>query len=165
MLSDDLENLRDPDTGPPRREANSSTEHFVFRLSSRTYALPPRSVEMVIALPPIIPVPTARPHVRGVVHVRGRIIAVLDLAALIGLDAAAEPGPTARLVVVMARHPFAFVADMTLGIWAFTNDAQKRATDDGPMIAGQIEDRGGAATLLDPAAIVDHVIRGGAVTP
>src|SRR5687768_12326421 len=109
---------RDPDRVRIDDEVVTYIDHFVFRLRGRCYALPPGSVEQVTPVQPIVAVPTVPPHVRGVVHLRGRIIAVVDLAALLGVDGDPEPGGNPRLVVIGGAQPFGFVVDGTLGIWA-----------------------------------------------
>ena len=152
------ESLRDPDLAQPEGGETASTHYFVFRLRGRTYALRPTCIDLVTPMQPVVPVPTAGPHVRGVIHLRGRVIAVIDLAALLAIDDQAPLPDSARLIITAGRTPFAFVADATLGIWAFADDAQTRSTDDGPIVCGRIEDRGGAATLIDVRAIVDRVI-------
>jgi purine-binding chemotaxis protein CheW len=150
--------FRDPDLAQPEASAIAATDYFVFRLRGRTYALRPSSIDLVSPMQPIVPVPTAGPHVRGVIHLRGRVIAVIDLASLLGIDDLASAHESARLIVVAGKTPFGFVADATLGIWAFADDAQTRTTDDGPIVCGRIEDRGGAATLIDVRAIIDRIV-------
>ncbi len=148
--------LLDPDR-PVDPHPIESTDYFVFRLYGRTYALAPDCVELVAAVLPIVAVPTTGPHVRGLIYLRGRIIAVIDLAGLLGIEGPPLRAESARLVVLDAPYSFAFAVDATLGIWEFAKDAQTRTIDDGPLVCGQIADRGGAATLLDPRAIVERV--------
>jgi hypothetical protein len=60
------------------------------------------------------------------------------------------------MIVVSARYPFAFVADVTLGIWACA--APTRSHDDGPIVSGRIENDGEAATLIDAHAAIERVV-------
>ncbi len=152
----DGDSLRDPDLAQPQEQAVSTTDYFVFRLNARTYAVTPSSVESVAPVQRIVPVPTVGAHVRGVIHTRGRIIAVIDLAALLGIDEAPAASESARMVVVSGRYPFAFVADATLGIWACPDHT--RSNDDGPMVLGRIANGDEAATLLDAGAVIDRII-------
>src|SRR6478609_8011456 len=128
--SAELESVRDPDRAQPHVGPIESTDYFVFRLSGRTYALTPTAVELVAPMQAIVAVPTAGPHVRGVIHLRGRIIAVIDLASVLEIDDQPVVHDTARLVVLDGRTPFAFVVDATLGLWSFARDAQTRTVDD-----------------------------------
>lgn len=152
----DADSLRDPDLAQPQAQAVSTTDYFVFRLHGRTYAVAPNSIESVAAMQRVVPVPTAGPHVRGVIHSRGRVIAVIDLAALLGIDNEPESSESARMIVVSARYPFAFVADATLGIWACAG--LTRGNDDGPIVIGRIENNGEAATMIDARAVIDRVV-------
>jgi purine-binding chemotaxis protein CheW len=152
----DGDSLRDPDLAQPQARAIKTTDYFVFRLHARTYAVPPSSVESVAPVQRIVPVPTTGAHVRGVVHSRGRIIAVIDLAALLGIDDQPQERESARMIVVSARYPFAFIADATLGIWACADHT--RSNDDGPIVIGRIENGGEAATVIDAGAVIDRVV-------
>ena len=150
--------LRDPDRAQPKADAIKTSDHFVFRLHGRTYAVTPSCIESVAQMQRVVPVPTAGAHVQGIIHSRGRIIAVIALGALLGVDDQAQLTESARLVVVSARYPFAFVVDATLGIWTCADGTQTRTNDDGPMITGRILNGGEAATLIDPNAVIDRVV-------
>jgi purine-binding chemotaxis protein CheW len=60
------------------------------RAGGEHYALPVERVLEVGALGEVTPVPGAPPAVIGVRNLRGQIIPVVDLAELLGLDAATE---------------------------------------------------------------------------
>lgn len=158
VTTPDSDMLRDPDRAQPKADAIKTSDHFVFRLQGRAYAVAPSSVESVAQMQRVVPVPTAGAHVQGIIHSRGRIIAVIALGALLGIDEQAQLTDSARLVVVAARYPFAFVADATLGIWTCADGAQTRTTDDGPIVTGRIDHRGEAATVIDPNAVIERVV-------
>ncbi len=71
--------------------------HVVFRVASERFALPLSAVrEVVLPQPPFARVPRVSEAVRGVMNLRGRVVAVVDLAALMGLSPqplAAGDGP------------------------------------------------------------------------
>lgn len=138
------------------------TDLFVFHLRGRAYALPAAAVEQVAAAPAPVPVPTAPAHVAGVVHLRGRILTVIDLAAALGLDeGGASGGPHRRLIVVAAwPHPWAFVADATVGVRAVTG-ATTDEDDAGPVRSHAVLD-GDAVTVLDLDALVGDLTAAGA---
>jgi purine-binding chemotaxis protein CheW len=70
-----------------------------FTAAGRSYALPLERVAEVLALPPdIVPVPRAGTAALGVVALRGGVLPLLSLPALLGL-AAPPPGAEARIVV------------------------------------------------------------------
>lgn len=75
-----------------------TTEFLLVRLAARRVGLPIDCVIAVEPLGPVHPVPTREPACRGVTTTRGRVIPVLDLAALIG----AEPGEIGGTVVLLS---------------------------------------------------------------
>jgi len=58
-----------------------STRFLTFTLGQESYGLPVLHVREIIRICPITPVPNMPPHVRGVINLRGTVIAVLDLRA------------------------------------------------------------------------------------
>jgi purine-binding chemotaxis protein CheW len=62
------------------------------------YALPLDSITAVYDRTPIIPVPCTPPFVAGIANIRGHIIPVLDLAALLGIADGNTPGAAALVL-------------------------------------------------------------------
>jgi purine-binding chemotaxis protein CheW len=74
--------------------------HLVtFALDREEFGIPIGQVREVIRVSDITRVPQARPHVRGVTNLRGRILAVVEIRTRMGLPAA-EITPRSRVVVV-----------------------------------------------------------------
>jgi purine-binding chemotaxis protein CheW len=74
--------------------------HLVtFALDREEFGIPIGQVREVIRVGEITRVPQARPHVRGVTNLRGRILAVVEIRTRMGLPAA-ELTPRSRVVVV-----------------------------------------------------------------
>lgn len=87
---------RDDATGEPEAERIALVS---FTAGGRTYALSLERVAEVLALPPnVTPVPRAGIAAMGVVALRGGVLPLLSLPALLGLIAP-EPGMDARIVV------------------------------------------------------------------
>ena len=63
---------------------------LTFHLEGNPYALPLDAVAEVLAAPAVRRVPAGPPGVAGLVEAGGRVVAVLDLAALVGEPPAAE---------------------------------------------------------------------------
>ncbi len=75
--------------------------HVVFRVARERYALPLAAVrEVVVPQPPFARVPRASEAVRGVMNLRGRVIAVVDLAALVGLPAQPLQAATGHVLML-----------------------------------------------------------------
>ena len=59
--------------------------YLTFHLGASHYAVPVRLVREVVRLCPITSVPQMPDHVRGVINLRGTVLAVLDLRAKFGM--------------------------------------------------------------------------------
>lgn len=68
-----------PPADEPDPRAALAGKHITFRVGAELYALPIHVVREILGLLPITRVPHAPPDVRGVVNLRGRVIAVTDL--------------------------------------------------------------------------------------
>src|ERR1700687_3945203 len=55
-----------------------------LRVGRETLGLPISLVREIVRVPEITPVPNAPPHIEGVINLRGRIIAVIDLGKRFG---------------------------------------------------------------------------------
>ncbi len=83
----------------------------LFRLGEANYfALPAGNVRQVISPEQVNPVPLAPPELKGLFVLRGAAVALIDLAALIGL-----PSSTARLALLLEQEHLAFTADEVIG--------------------------------------------------
>ena len=60
---------------------------MTFTLGDESYGIPVLNVREIIRLCPITPVPRMPTHVKGVINLRGTVIAVLDLRAKFQLTA------------------------------------------------------------------------------
>ena len=76
----------------------TSHQLVVFSLGSEEYALPIGAVHEIIRYTEPRSVASEVPWIRGVIGLRGKIIPIFDLAARLGLDAAAEPA--GKIVIV-----------------------------------------------------------------
>lgn len=77
----------------------SDTLHVVFRIGSAEYVLPASIVAELDTFVGVTPVPGAADHVLGLVHVRTRVIPLVDLRIRFGLPAG-ERGPDQRVMVI-----------------------------------------------------------------
>src|SRR5580693_5224786 len=70
-----------------------------LRIGRETLGLPISLVREIVRVPEITPVPNAPDHIEGVINLRGKIIAVVDLSKRFG-EAAIEHNSKSRIVVV-----------------------------------------------------------------
>ena len=77
---------------------------LTFSLGDKSYGLPVLNVREIIRLCPITPVPRMPPHVKGVINLRGTVIAVVDLRAKFQL-APKGYGERTCIIVVQVASP------------------------------------------------------------
>ncbi|HET9552734.1 MAG TPA: chemotaxis protein CheW [Anaeromyxobacteraceae bacterium] len=130
--------------------------HVVFRVARERYALPLQAVrQVVLPQPPFARVPRAGGAVRGVMNLRGRVVAVVDLAELMGL----APQPLAAgqgHVVILERdkRQLGLLIGGVLGVEPLAPD-QAPEPAPGAVVAGVARASMGAVTVLEPAALAD----------
>lgn len=102
------------------KPSNGVVRVLVCRVQSRLCGLPLDAVEETLRPQPLRPLTAGVVHVQGLARIRGDWVPVVDLAGLLGLDAA----PVGRYVVVRAggRRVALAVAEV-LGLHALAEDA------------------------------------------
>jgi purine-binding chemotaxis protein CheW len=81
-------------------EADVREEYITFLLGGEEYAVAIERVREVLRCPPLTEVPRAPSHVRGVVSVRGEVVAVVEPRRRLGLPEGDRPVGNSRLLVV-----------------------------------------------------------------
>lgn len=126
-----------------------------FRLGGETYGLEIGVVQEIVGMLPVTRVPGAPAHVRGVVNLRGRVVPVVDLRSLFGMEAATE---TRRTCLVVCRVEdgtetvvAAAVADDVTEVMRIDAAAAPPPADGvaGACVAGLAQQGGQVVILLD----------------
>jgi purine-binding chemotaxis protein CheW len=76
-----------------------------LRIGRETLGIPISLVREIVRVPEVTPVPNAPPYIEGVINLRGRIIAVMDLGKRFG-EPAVERSSKSRIVVVELEERF-----------------------------------------------------------
>jgi len=84
------------------RQEHETLQVVAFRVGAELYGLDIAGVREIDRVQPITKVPQALAFVEGVIHVRGAIIPVVDLARRFGLEAIAADRQT-RIVIASLR--------------------------------------------------------------
>jgi len=131
--------------------------HVVVRLGAGRFALPMDAVAEVGRTPTVTRVPGTPPWVSGVANWRGRILGIVDLRHLLGLNPA--DGDEGRLVV-LARGGSAVgvVAERVDGVIDVDDEALEPAlltlpAEAGALLAGQLTDEYGPVGVVDAGAV------------
>ncbi|MBA4378569.1 MAG: chemotaxis protein CheW [Gemmatimonas sp.] len=126
-----------------------------FRLGGETYGLEIGVVQEIAGMLPVTRVPGSPAHVRGVVNLRGRVVPVVDLRTLFGMEPAAE---TRRTCLVVCRVEdgtetvvAAAVADDVTEVMRIDGAAAPPATDGaaGACVVGLAQQGDRVVILLD----------------
>lgn len=130
--------------------------HVVFRVAGERYALPLAAVrEVVVPQPPFARVPRASEAVRGVMNLRGRVVAVVDLAPLVGLPP--QPLEAAKghvLVLDQGKRALGVLVGGVLGV-----EAVPPLDGGGGLVRGVAAGASGAVTLLGAEALQAEAAR------
>jgi purine-binding chemotaxis protein CheW len=122
--------------------------HVVFRVAAERYALPLEAVrEVVLPQPPFARVPRVSEAVQGVMNLRGRVLAVVDLAALVGLPVQPlREGGGQVLILDQGKRALGLLIGGVQGV----EEVEPPAGDAKDLVCGVVATAAGAVTLLSP---------------
>jgi purine-binding chemotaxis protein CheW len=131
--------------------------HVVFRVGRERFALPLGAVrEVVLPQPPFARVPRASEAVRGVMNLRGRVIAVVDLAALVGLPPQPLDAPASQVLILEhAKRGLGLLIGGVVGVETIPSPE----AGSGGVVRGVAAADGGAVTLLGAESISREAVR------
>ena len=125
---------------------------MLFRAGGERFALPLSSVNVVVPPdPPFAHVPRTAPPVMGAMGLRGRVVAVVEMAPLLGLPGGKiAPGRGQVLVLERDRRALGFLVDGVLGVEPIDPPT---TPGDGLPVKGFSSVRGSPVAILDPDAL------------
>jgi purine-binding chemotaxis protein CheW len=133
----------------------------VFRVGLERYALPLSAVrEVVPPNPPFARVPRVGAAVRGVMNLRGRVVAVVDLAELMGLPPQPLQGGLGQVLILdREKRALGLLIGVVLGVEPLAGGDAAPAG----LVGGVSTGRAGAVTLLrvEPLAAAAAALFGG----
>jgi purine-binding chemotaxis protein CheW len=103
--------------------AGSGCELISFRIGAQEYCVDIMSVREIRGWSAATPVPQAPDYVRGVINLRGTVLPIVDLGALLGLP---HTDPTARHAVIVAQldgHLVGLLVDGVSDILTVANES------------------------------------------
>jgi purine-binding chemotaxis protein CheW len=125
----------------------------LVRLGSALYAVEVRYAREVVVFDEYTQVPLAPPHLIGVTNLRGRILPLVDMRPLLGLEPARATRAAKALVVERGQLSVAFLIDDVIGLEPIEHMSAPDSHD-GELAAGRLERSTGAAVLLDMERIL-----------
>lgn len=141
--------------------AEAERSFIRFEMGGERYCIPLEAVTKIERVPPIIPVPRTPSFVRGIASLRGEIVAVIDLAAVIG----GEPTTTTAhglLVLADGARRVGILSDalpdyFRVGVSGLLPAPTGRAGD--ALIANAIERKEGTVAVLDVKKLMEVLAR------
>ncbi len=132
---------------------------LLFRIASRSCALPIRYVRETSRPLPVEPVPTPHPFVLGTALIRGMPTPVLDLRRLLGEIAPPPAGRMVSLVVEPTRR-VAVLVDEVLGVVERPTTTLPPLLDDAALESVEAIGRldGRLLTVLSAAGLIPEVV-------
>jgi len=140
-------------------QATKTGRYLTFSLGNESYGIPVLNVREIIRLCAITPVPKMPTHIKGVINLRGTVIAVLDLRAKFQLSQA-DYNDRACIIVVQligmngVKTNMGAIVDAVEEVVHLNDAAIEPAPDFGgspnsEYILGVTTAEGGVKTLLD----------------
>lgn len=136
----------------PGDDAAAMQSLLAIRLGGAPYALHVSDVTSVLVDRRITALPTPVPHLRGLVGIRGAIVPVYDLAALLGHPDSSTP----RWLVTASAAPIAFAVEQFEGLATVRADHVLRA-EAGALLAGSIVVEGQLRSLIALRPLIDAI--------
>lgn len=132
---------------------------LVVTVAGERVALPAASVESVVELDTLIPVPRAAPHIAGLSALRSRVMTVVDCMRSLDLGVTdCSDGIREAAVVELDGHHYALIVDLVEDVVEALSEPQavRAAMGDGWERAsqGMVETETGPLLLVDVGALI-----------
>ncbi len=108
---------------PSRENAQTHWKGLGFNLLGQRFVVPMSEVSELMRLPTQTRLPGVKPFVTGIANVRGRLMAIIDLAAFFGQGSLIPAAQRRILAVEDEEQYFGFMIDESLGMQHFPSDA------------------------------------------
>ncbi|MCX8167370.1 MAG: chemotaxis protein CheW, partial [Candidatus Micrarchaeota archaeon] len=102
-------------------------QYIGFILEGSEYAVPIVHVQEIIKVPPVTTMPNSSTYVQGVSNLRGKIVPIINLKAILGKPDITPPGKV--VVLVVGKLTFGVLIDEVTGVITVSNDQIDRGLD------------------------------------
>lgn len=133
-----------------------------FRVGGDSFAVATADVVEVLRSRRLTRVPLAAAGTLGLVHLRGRIVPVIDPAVRLGIGRAEAGGPAAHLVIAVGGDWYGLAVDEMLDVIEIPPQRVERPTAAGlrgEAVCGTYADRHRLVHLLDPERLIQPLVR------
>ena len=87
---------------------------LVFLIKNERFAVPLTEIQEIMTIMPLTPVPHAPNAIRGIVNVRGKVATAVDIARVLGFDAATNP--QYMIMAKSDKNLLALLVDTVVGV-------------------------------------------------
>jgi purine-binding chemotaxis protein CheW len=131
--------------------------HVVFRIGADRYGLALATVREVVTQAAMSQVPRAPLAIRGIMNLRGRVVTVLALAELLGIENAAPIDGGKVLILDRGKRDLGLLVTGVEGIWAL-EDLAPAPGEAMPSVRGVAHHGSGAVTVLDADGLEKQIV-------
>lgn len=122
-----------------------------IRLDQEVYGVDSDMVDQILRVSPITPIPLASSALRGVSVIAGKVVNVLDLKTLLGMDACNEKSETARLLTIKSDEELlGFLVDEVLDTISTDRQNFEENTNNKETVEGFYKDEEHIVQIISP---------------
>ena len=129
---------------------------LIVRMAGETVALDAAGVEAVIEFGAVTPIPLAPAHIVGLAPARSRVLTIVDVRPVLGLETVKPSGVQSAVIVPVDDHPYGILLDDVIDV--VTADGPM-AGDCGPDAEGWARIAAGSVTIARRVHIVVDAAR------
>ena len=111
-----------------------SNQFLTFLLEDQEYGVELQQIQEIRGYTTITPIPNVRPHVRGVINLRGTVLPVVDLRVRFGLPAVEYNKFTVIVIAMVAEKMVGLLVDAVSDVLDVSGDAMRAAPDFGSAV-------------------------------
>jgi purine-binding chemotaxis protein CheW len=156
-----LQRERSPVSSRERQDASRVRNVQLFRAGPLHFGIFADDIATIVAWREPTPLPHAPKSVLGVVSIQGRMLTVLDLAALTGRETASNDASAQHLIALHGDEQLALAIETlgeTIEIAEDDFDAKRKTGE--PLVLGVLHRKGGKIDILNPKELFPTAIQG-----
>jgi len=131
---------------------------LIATIAGERVAISAASVESVVEIEAITPVPQAPIHISGLAALRSRVLTVIDCCASLELEPARTGRTREAVVAAVDGHPYALLVDAVEDVLEFSGKIRPLRTSIAKgwrrVASGMIETEAGLMLLIDAHALL-----------
>jgi purine-binding chemotaxis protein CheW len=132
--------------------------HLIARLGGQRIALSARTIDSVIEIDGLTPVPLAPPHISGLYALRSRVLTVIDGLAALDLGRTSVESSSPAVVVTVEGHLYGLLVDRVDEVVELEGEVARPRGALSPawtrVVRGVVDHRGKPVLLVEEAALV-----------